>query len=136
MAITLADSLREVTRKGHPIALLDVTFTPTTATGSVTVSRVDRTILLRPADGTDEWPLDLTFRAGDPPVTTTLEVLPANCRLHTVTEDKRGTFFPITATPSRSSGGLFFIASTNAMKEQFYDYIADYCGWDASTPAD
>lgn len=136
VAISLAGGLRTTVRKGHPIALLDITFAPTDAEGSVTLSRIDRTILLRPADNTDTWPLDLTIAAGSEPVTKTLEIVPANCRLHTVTEDKRGTFFPLTVTPSGASEGLFYLASTSAMKEAFYDYIADYCGWDASTPLD
>ena len=130
--ITLGDAVRTEQRKGHPVALLDVTFTPVGTGAPVSIGDIRRTILLRPADGTDTWPVDTEFVAGDEPVTVTLDVLPANCRLHTVTEDKRGTYFPFETTTD-AGDGLFYLAASTAVKEEFYAYIADYCGWDSST---
>jgi hypothetical protein len=135
VGIALAGELRTVQRKGHPVALLDVTFTPTGAAGTASIAAITRTILLRPADGSDEWPLDLHVTADSAPTTVTLDIVPANCRLHTVTEDKRGTYFPFTTTTD-AGDGLFYLAASNAVKEQFYAYIATYCGWDADTPLD
>lgn len=132
VAITLGDTLRVEQRGAHPVALLDVTFTPTGAAGSVRVDSIERTILVRPASGDDSWPVGRTFDASSAALTITLEIVPANCRLHTVTEDKRGTYFPF-ETVTDDAAGSFFIAASTDVKAAIYSYIGEYCGWD-STP--
>jgi hypothetical protein len=129
VAITLGETLRIEQRGAHPVALLDVTFTPTGAAGSVRVSSIARTILVRPASGDDAWPVGKTFDASSAALTITLEIVPANCRLHTVTEDKRGTYFPFETTTDDAAGS-FFIAASTEVKAAIYAYIGDYCGWD------
>ena len=131
VAITLGDELRVEQRGEHPVGLLDVTFTPTGTGNPVTIDEITRTILIRPADGTDSWPVATTFDASSAPVTMTLDIYPSNCRLHTVAEDKRGTYFPFS-----TNGSLFYIAASNTVKEEIYAYIATYCGWDSTTPPD
>lgn len=126
--LTLASSLRTETRDGELVALLDLSVAPTSAQGSVTIDSVDRTILLRPPVG-DGWPVALRVDAAAAPTVVTLDILPANCRFHTVAEDKRGTFFPIRVTTSDGLQGVFYLPASNEVTEQLYQYIADYCGW-------
>ena len=135
VAIALADELTTSTVAGVLTAHLAVTFTPTGAGAPVRIPSVRRTILLRPASGADTWPVALSFDAASAPRTVTLDIVPANCRLHTVTEDKRGTYLPFDTVTS-SGAGLFYIGTTVPVKEQVYRYIAAFCGWDASTPLD
>lgn len=132
--IHLADALRTEQRDGHPVALLDVTYTPTGSGEPVSIASIQRTILLQPASHTETWPVQLDLSASDAPVTRTLDIVPANCRIHTVAEDKRGTYFPFTVTTS-AGDGLFYLPVTTAVKEQFYAYIADYCGWNTDEPS-
>lgn len=131
VAITLGDAVTVEQRGDHPVALLDVTFTPTGEGEPVTIDEITRTILIKPASGEDAWPIVATFDATSEPSTVTLDIVPSNCRLHTVAEDKRGTYFPFS-----TNGSLFYIAASNDVKEQIYAYIAQYCGWDESTPLD
>jgi hypothetical protein len=135
VAITLGDELRTEERDGRPVAFLDVEFTPTGVDGSVTIEAITRTILVKPAGGGDSWAVDATFDAASAPLIFTLDFVPSNCRLHTVAEDKRGTYFPFT-TVTDAGAGSFSIAASTSVKEAIYSYIADYCGWDASTPLD
>jgi hypothetical protein len=134
VSIELGGDLRVEDRDGHPVALLDVTLAPTGAGSPVTVVSVGRTIMLQPASLEQGWPVGETVTATSAPVTLTLDIVPANCRLHTVAEDKRGTYFPITVD-TYAGEGLFYLPASTAVKERFYAYIADYCGWNSDDPA-
>jgi hypothetical protein len=126
--VTLGRALRTTTIDGELVAELDVAIAPTGADGQVTIDSVDRTILLRPRQG-DGWPVGETVTASTAPRVVTLEIVPANCRFHTVTEDKRGTFFPLRVTDRQGAPGLFYLPASDAVKAEVYRYIADYCGW-------
>ena len=126
--ITLAESLRTEQRDGRPVALLDVTFTPTGDPRPVTVQSVSDTILVRSPTSTG-WSVDQTLTAASAPLVVTLDFIPNNCRLHTVAEDKRGTYFPVTVLTDQGES-TFPVAASTAVKKQVYAYIADYCGWD------
>lgn len=132
VTITPADRLRVVDEGGTPTAELDLTLTPTGSGDPVTVESIGGTILLRPASGLPDWPVGTTFGADDgptAPVTVTLDVVPNNCNTHTVSEDKRGTFFPVTVTTSGTSG-VFYVPVSRDVRGAFYDYIAhDFCHW-------
>jgi hypothetical protein len=128
VTVAMAKALRTETRGGELVAMLDVTFTAKDAAGSLTVDSVGATILLRPASG-EAWPVNETFAAGSAPRTITLDFVPNNCRIHTVAEDKRGTFFPITVTTAGGVTGEWYLASSDAMRESIYAYVASYCGW-------
>ena len=130
VTIALADELRTETRDGELVALLDLTVTPTGDPRAVTLERVSDTILVRSA-ASDGWPVDKRLTAASAPFVTTLDFTPNNCRLHTVAEDKRGTYFPVTVRIEPDGAELTFpVAVSTAVKQQVYDYIATYCGWD------
>ena len=129
VTITLGDKLRTEQRGDETVALLDVTFTPTGTGEPVAVDEILRTTLVQPADGTAAWAVGESFDAASEARSITLDIVPANCRLHTVAEDKRGTFFPFAVRDE-----VFYVPASSAVKEQIYDYIAAYCGWDSDTP--
>lgn len=131
VSITPADSLRVVEENGVATAQLDVTFTPTGDGDPLTIVQLGRTILLRPASGEEQWPVGIEVAPDSAPSTITLDVIPNNCNTHTVSEDKRGTFFPITATTAAGVTDVVFLPVSRAVRGAFYDYIAhDYCGWE------
>lgn len=133
VTIALADQLRTETRHGELVALLDLTVTPTGDPREVTVEGVSDTILVRSASS-NGWPVAERLTAASAPLLTTLDFTPNNCRLHTVAEDKRGTYFPVTVTidPDRAGAAELTVpvAASTTVKQQVYDYIATYCGWD------
>ena len=131
--IGLADTLRTVKRDGELVALLDLTVTPTGDPRDLVVESVSDTILVRSASS-DGWAVHKRLTAASAPLVVTLDFVPNNCRLHTVAEDKRGTYFPVTvrvAPGTADAANLTFpVAASTAVKQQVYAYIADYCGWD------
>ncbi|NQX11984.1 hypothetical protein HQQ80_10140 [Microbacteriaceae bacterium VKM Ac-2855] len=131
LTVTPADALRVVDIGGVATARLDITFTPTGGAGSVAVASVGGTVLLRPASGATTWPVGRSFAAGSESVVLTLDVVPNNCNTHTVSEDKRGTFFPLTVTTDAGTTGVFYIPVSTQVRGEFYDFIArDSCGWE------
>jgi hypothetical protein len=128
VTLSLPDSLRTVERDGHPVAIVDLRLTPTGASGAVTVDSIGGTILMHPSSS-ENWAVGETFDATAAPRTVALDFEPNNCRFHTVAEDKRGTFFPVTVTTADGSTGVFYLTSSNALREAIYTYVAEYCGW-------
>lgn len=125
--LSLGKSVRVEQRDEHPVALLDLTMTPTSSAGRIAVSQVGTTILVRPDSGGPTWPLGWTSDAG--PQTTTLEIIPNNCNTHVVAEDKRGTYFPVHVQIADGDSGVVFVPASVAVKGEIYAYIAGYCGW-------
>ncbi|WP_374947279.1 hypothetical protein [Agreia sp.] len=127
-----SETLRVVDVAGVPTAQLDFAITPRQAAGAagtITIESIARTILLRPPSS-DSWPVGSTFAATSDTAVVTLDVLPNNCNTHTVAEDKRGTFFPFQVSTGAGGEGIFYIGVSDAVRGQFYDYIAhDYCHW-------
>lgn len=131
VTITPAASLDVVEADGVATARLDVTVTPTGSGESLTIDQIGRTILLRPASGAEQWPIDFAVTPGSAATTFTLDIIPNNCNTHTVSEDKRGTFFPVTVSTASGDSGVFYLPVSRTVRGEFYDYIAhDYCGWE------
>lgn len=128
--IEMGTGIRTEQRGDQLVGLIDVTATPSGGAGSVTVTGVSRTILLRP-ETTEaiEWPLTWTLDAASGTLTTTLAFEPSNCNPHIVAEDKRGTFFPFLVSLDDGTSGTVFFGVTDEVRGQIYAYIADYCGW-------
>ncbi|MBK4347527.1 hypothetical protein [Lacisediminihabitans changchengi] len=126
--ITPATALRYEEVDGRPIALLDLTFAPTGAAGSVILRSTEDTTLLAQREGQLRT-VDLTFSAASAPTVLTLDYVPSRCEQHVVAEDKVGTQVPIRADAGSFSNALFTVAVSPAVKAEFYDWFARYCGW-------
>jgi hypothetical protein len=135
VALSLGGALRTVSRGGHAVGLVDLTLTPTGAAGAITIDSIGGTIMIRPDSGAPGWPVASTFTADAAPRTITLDLVPNNCRIHTVAEDKRGTYFPVHVTTSGGVEGTWYLRSSDSLRESIYAYIAEYCGWSAGTSA-
>jgi hypothetical protein len=46
-----------------------------------------------------------------------------------VAEDKRGTYLPLDVTLDDGTAGIVFVGVTDTVREQVYEYVADYCEW-------
>ena len=129
--ITVASALRfdpPTAADGKRAALLDVTFTPTGAPGSVTLHTTEDTTLLAQREGTLRT-IDLTLTAASPPTTVTLDYVPEGCLQHRVAEDKIGTLIPMRVDAGPYTNALFSIASPPAVKNALLDWVGQYCGW-------
>ncbi len=129
--ITIAPALRfdpPTAADGKRAALLDVTFTPTGAPGTVTLHTTEDTTLLAQREGTLRT-IDLTLTAASPPTTVTLDFVPEGCLQHRVAEDKIGTLIPMRVDAGPYTNALFSIASPPAVKNALLDWVGQYCGW-------
>ena len=129
--ISLAPALRfdpPVAADGKRAALLDLTFTPTGAAGSVTLHSVEDTTLLAQREGPLRT-VDLTMTAASPPTTVTLDFVPEGCLQHRVAEDKIGTLIPLRVDAGPYRGALFSVAVSPAVKAALLDWVGVYCGW-------
>lgn len=109
-------------------ALLDLTFTPTGAPGSVTLRTTEDTTLLAQREGTLRT-FDLTLSAASAPTTITLDFVPEGCLQHRVAEDKIGTLIPLRVDAGPYRNALFSIAAPTAVKNALLDWVGEYCGW-------
>ncbi|KQQ05188.1 MULTISPECIES: hypothetical protein [unclassified Rathayibacter] len=115
---------------GEAVAHLTLTLTPTGGPGAVSIDGIARTILLRPASGADSWPAGVRLDAASAPVVLDLAIVPNNCNTHTVSEDKRGTFLPVSVGVADGASGIVPIGVSDAVRGALYDYIAaGYCRW-------
>jgi hypothetical protein len=129
--ISLAPALRfdpPVAADGKRAALLDLTFTPTGAAGSVTLHSVEDTTLLAQREGPLRT-IDLTMSASSPPTTVTLDFVPEGCLQHRVAEDKIGTLIPLRVDAGPYRDALFSVAVSPAVKAALLDWVGVYCGW-------
>ena len=113
---------------GRRAALIDVTFTPTGAGGSVTLHSTEDTTLLAQREGTFRS-VELTMTAASPPTTLTLDYVPAGCLQHRVAEDKIGTLIPMRVDAGPYRDALFLVPVSTAMKGALLDWVGVYCGW-------
>lgn len=128
--IAPAGSVEVVDEGGVAVAHLRVVVTPTGGDGAVTIDSIDRTILLRPASGDDSWPVGVRLDASSEPLVIDLAIVPSNCRTHTLSEDKRGTFLPVALTLDAGTSGVVAVGVDDAVRGSLYDYIAhDSCRW-------
>lgn len=132
--ITFADvPLSRASVAGRDAAELYLEVEPTGAAGSITLHTVEDTVLLfvlDPTTGTavEAIPLDLEIDAASEKTTVTITLVPSRCDQHSVAEDKRGTFFPVTVTTQHRNGTLF-IATGERLRGEIFDFLADSCGW-------
>lgn len=113
---------------GKRAALLDLTFTPTGAAGSVTLHTTEDTTLLAQREGPLRT-IDLTMTATSAPTTITLDFVPEGCLQHRVAEDKIGTLIPLRVDAGPYRDALFSIATPTAVKNALLDWVGVYCGW-------
>ncbi|HEY4226096.1 MAG TPA: hypothetical protein VGM70_09805 [Pseudolysinimonas sp.] len=116
------------TDTGQHAALVDVTFAPTGAPGSVTLRSTEDTTLLAQREGPLRT-IDLTLTAASPPTTITLDYVPEGCLQHRIAEDKIGTLIPMRVDAGPYTGALFSVAVSPAMKNALMDWVGVYCGW-------
>jgi len=129
--ITVAPSLRfdpPTSADGRRAALIDVTFTPTGAAGSVTLRSTEDTTLLAQREGTLRSE-ELTITAASPPTTLTLDYVPAGCLQHRVAEDKIGSLIPMRVDAGPYRDALFLVPVSAAMKGALLEWVGVYCGW-------
>lgn len=118
---------------GREAALLHLEIEPTGQAGSITLHELEDTVLLfllNPETGSaaESLPLNLEVDASLAPTTVTFAVLPSRCDQHSVAEDKRGTFFPVSVTTEHRSGTLF-LAASERLRGEVFSFLADSCGW-------
>jgi len=113
---------------GKRAALLDLTFTPTGAPGSVTLISTEDTTLLAQREGTLRT-LGLTVTAASAPTTITLDFVPEGCLQHRVAEDKIGTLIPLRVDAGPYHDALFSIVTPPAIKNALLNWVGEYCGW-------
>ncbi|MCJ1686094.1 hypothetical protein [Rathayibacter sp. VKM Ac-2927] len=130
VSIVPGDAVTVAQEGGQPVAHLPLTLTPTGADGGVSIDSVGRTILLRPASGQDSWPVGVPMDAGAATTRVDLAIVPNNCNTHTVSEDKRGTFFPVAVTLDDGTSGVVAVGVSDAVRGALYRFIAeDSCRW-------
>jgi hypothetical protein len=113
---------------GRRAALVDVTFTPTGAAGTVTLHTTEDTTLLAQREGTLRS-FESTWSAASTPTTITLDYVPASCLEHRVAEDKIGTLIPMRVDAGPYTNALFSVAVPAALKAELMDWVGVYCGW-------
>ncbi|MBW4033072.1 MAG: hypothetical protein HIU88_10465 [Acidobacteria bacterium] len=130
--ITIAPTLRfdpAVATDGNRAALIDVTFTPTGASGSVTLHSTEDTTLLAQREGAIRR-IELSLTAASPPTTITLDYTPVGCVLkHRLAEDKVGTLIPLRVDAGEYRDALFSVPLSAAMKAALMNWVGVYCGW-------
>lgn len=129
--ISLAPALRfdpPVAADGKRAALLDLTFTPTGAAGSVTLHSSEDTTLLAQREGPLRA-LNLTLTAASATTTVTLDFVPEGCLQHRVAEDKIGTLIPLRVDAGPYRDALFSVPVSPAVKAALLDWVGAYCGW-------
>ena len=130
--ITIASTLRfdpAIAADGKRAALIDVTFTPTGAAGSVILHITEDTTLLAQREGTIRS-IELAITAASPPTTITLDYTPVGCALqHRVAEDKVGTLIPLRVDAGPFRDALFSVPVSAAMKGALMNWVGVYCGW-------
>jgi hypothetical protein len=115
-------------RGGVLTGAVELVVRPVPGGPDVSVTAVERTILLSPTSG-ETW---TSPHLVDPPpggATVTLEFTPARCDAHAVAEDKRGTFFGVHATVDDVPQPVFHLGVDDDVRGAVYDYIAAACGW-------
>jgi len=98
----------------HAPATVRLEVERTDAAGDLTIDAVHQTVLLSLVDANPDAP----------------KFVPARCDPHAVAEDKLGTVFAVDVTVDGTSGTIS-VAADDETRVEIYDYIADYCGYEA-----
>jgi hypothetical protein len=111
---------------GALISHLDFEFTPTGATGTVTLNSIDNTTLL---DMSFNTTYPLVFSASSAPQHLVLSATPSRCETHALGEDKIGTVVPFHVKTRAYSNGYFGLVLSDKLKFEYYHYFALACGY-------
>jgi hypothetical protein len=111
---------------GALVSHLDLTFTPTGGSGTVTLNSIDNTTLL---DMSLDTTYPLTLSASSAPQKLVLSATPSRCETHALGEDKVGTVVPFHVKTSAYSNGYFGLVLSNKLKFEYYHYFALACGY-------
>lgn len=115
----------------HSPAVLDIWVVPTGVQGELTVREATGTVLLALANEAGEritvQPIGLVIDADSSPGIIRILVVPNRCDPHAIAEDKRGTFFPLVVKTVNGLSGTIYIAVSDAVRGDLYDYYGDYC---------
>ncbi|MFU8946410.1 hypothetical protein ACLRGF_06705 [Mycetocola zhadangensis] len=126
VAIDLAGPLRIDGTGADAVAVLPLRFTATGADGTVAVRGVSATPLLAPAGGTDSWPLSVTVTAASAVQVVDLEIRPARCDPHAITEDKIGTILVLSVDVDGRSGEYRY-AVDDTTRNALYSFVTSVC---------
>jgi len=118
---------------GTAVGQLDLSITPTGATGSVTINEALSTTLISQADSLTgetqaESEIGVVINGTAAPSVVTLTLRPGRCDTHAVAEDKRGTIFGLRVTNSEGSIGVYFVTSPDDIKIDLYRFVQAACG--------
>jgi hypothetical protein len=111
---------------GALVSHLDLTFTPTGASGTVTLNSIDNTTLL---DMSLDATYLLVFSAASAPRKLVLTATPSRCETHALGEDKIGTVVPFHVRTAAYSDGYLGLVLSNTLKFEYYHYSALACGY-------
>jgi len=130
-AISEPEAIRVEPVAGNLVAFVDLAVVPTGASGTLTIHRVDDTVLFGLFDRSSttpatSLPLELTVAADDPPTTLTIPLVPGRCDAHATAEDKRGTLLPLRIEVGEFSG-IHYFALSDDLKGELYTYLGRAC---------
>jgi hypothetical protein len=129
VTLTQGDTLRTERRGGETVAILTLAVAPVAGGPDVRITRIDGSTLIDPVGGA-AWTGDAL--AGQDDGVLELQLVPARCDHHAVSEDKRGTFLPVHAEVDGAAQRVIHIPMPDRAKRDLYDYIATYCAWPAN----
>ena len=117
---------------GTTVGQLDLSITPTGATGSVTIDEALSTTLISQADALTgetqaESDIGVAVSGTAAPSVVTLTLRPGRCDTHAVAEDKRGTIFGLRVTNSHGATGVYFVTSPDEIKIDLYRFVQAVC---------
>ena len=114
------------------VAVLPLSLAPTGSDGSVEISGIGSTPLIRPAqdaaDDVDGWSVSATVDAASAPVTVPLRIVPARCDPHAIAEDKIGTVLVISVELSDGIAGDYRLTLPEDIREAILDFVREHCG--------
>lgn len=114
------------------VATLPITFAPTGADGTLSVTGVSSTPLLKPAPpatgaAAKDWTFALTLTSSGDAVTEHLEILPARCDPHAIAEDKVGTVLSLSVDTGSRTGSYRLVPPTD-VTDALLAFVHDACG--------
>lgn len=132
LATIRASDTVEWTPGAQAPATLELTVTPTGASGWVKITETRATVLLSLVDDGGlpvfSQPQTVLVDANAEPAIIQLRLIPARCDPHAVAEDKRGTIFPLQVSTSLGADGQVAIPVGDAVRAELYAFYGDYCG--------
>lgn len=91
----------------------------------LTISQVQSTPLLSPADGQDQWRLGRRFTSAG---RVTLRAEPTRCDLHAIAEDKVGSVLPVSIRLADGTTGTINAVGSSTVRAAVLDWVVRACG--------